>query len=105
MSHLISDARSALQEAVRTLALNEFIRTGIRWAPLATVGPETYEDLCISVKRAHETGYLPVWNVASDRSIYGQNGVCAFRYWHDMGHVEHGKSFTFEDELALQVEV
>lgn len=103
--HVVNEARKALQTAVLELASAEYVRTGIRPVPTALVGPQSYEDLCASVKEAWETGYLPIWNVANDRSIYGPTGVISFRFWHDMGHVEHGKTFTFEDEKALQEEI
>ena len=46
---------------------------------------------------------LPVWNGASDTSIYGSDTANhAFRYWHDMGHIAHHCSFTPEDETRLQ---
>lgn len=105
MPHIINEASTALRTAISTLAINESMRTGIRWVASPSVGPQTYEDLVKSVKEAHETGYLPVWDIAANRSIYGQTGIIEFRFWHDMGHVEYNRSFTFEDEVKLQIEV
>lgn len=105
MSDLVTEARTALGHAVQALAFWEYARTGILPVPSPTVGPQSYQDLCDSVELARKTGVLPVWDVAADRSIYGVHGVVSFRFWHDMGHVEHGRSFLFEDEVALQQEI
>ena len=57
--------------------------------------PSTYAELTSCSGRAR----LPVWEGASDRTIYQSAAVNhAFRAWHDATHVAIGADFTLEGE-------
>ncbi len=47
---------------------------------------------------------LPVWNGASDSSVYtSPDANHAFRFWHDMLHCIECKDFTLQDEIQLGI--
>lgn len=82
-----------------------FDATGVMPMPCSDA-PNNYGELLQAAARwqyALGDVFLPVWDGASDDSIYGSAAANhAFRYWHDMGHIAHHCSFTPEDEIRLQ---
>ena len=94
-------ASALLADAIVALADSTIAATGVR--PYHTSdAPNNWEDL--QAFADNPLGFLPVWNGASETSIYGSTAAnYAFRYWHDMGHLEHGLSFSPEDERELQL--
>jgi len=61
--------------------------------------PNTWEDLQADYKKH---GIITVFAGACERSIYNNVDVNhAFRAWHDKIHLEHGLSFSYEDELEV----
>lgn len=65
--------------------------------------PNEYFDLVKAGSQMAFTGLLPIWDGASDSAIYLSAQVNRrFRFWHDMGHLETGLSFSAADEEALQ---
>lgn len=77
-------------------------RVGFDWHPTADA-PNTYASL----KAAYEVAMrskspLPVSNENSSRVIFANPaGNYAYRFMHDMGHVEMGLSFSSTDEFEL----
>lgn len=64
--------------------------------------PNNHPDLLAAWERAKVTGRLDIWNGASDTAIYAAKVNWQFRFWHDMGHIAHGLTFSPEDERELQ---
>lgn len=107
-----SDAAIALQMAGRNLGAfmiaaqaATFDATGVMPVP-SSDAPQTYAELLqCGARWQYALGdvFLPVWDGASEDSIYGSAAANhAFRYWHDMGHIAHHCDFTPEDEKRLQ---
>lgn len=84
-----------------------FDATGVMPVPCSDA-PNNYGELLQAAARwqyALGDVFLPVWDGASDTSIYGSDAANhAFRYWHDMGHIAHHCSFTPDDETRLQLD-
>jgi len=101
----VDQARALLTHAIEYLATETVKHTGIGYRAVPDA-PDNWEDLQEDYRLAIEgvAGHkLRVWDGASDRSIYtSPQANYEFRYWHDTGHVQHGLSFTPEDERALQ---
>lgn len=64
---------------------------------VAANAPNTWEEL----KAVRNAAVLPVWNGASETSIWGREANYAFRAWHDRVHLAHELSFTPEDEAQV----
>jgi hypothetical protein len=65
--------------------------------------PDEYLALCRAGGQMAFTRKLPIWDGASDSTIYlSAEANRQFRFWHDMGHLETGLSFSAADEEALQ---
>lgn len=97
----IDRARHSLSGAIDYLARRERAYTGIGMVAVADA-PDTWEALQAVDLTA---GVLPVWDGASGSTVYATpEDNYAFRYWHDMGHLRHGLSFTPDDEITLQHE-
>lgn len=77
-------------------------RLGFGWQPLADA-PSTYQQLRGALDHSLTTlEPLPVSSENSVAVIYTRPEVnFAFRFWHDVSHVQHGLSFALEDELEL----
>lgn len=94
-------AGRALSRRIVRLASVVQAKSGI--APNFTdPAPDNYPALLAAYKRAQVSGTLDIWSGASDDAIYPAEINGQFRFWHDMGHIEHGLSFTPEDETELQ---
>lgn len=82
-----------------------FDATGVMPVPCSDA-PNNYGELLQAAARwqyALGDVFLPVWDGASDDSIYGSAAANhAFRYWHDMGHIAHHCDFTPDGEFNLQ---
>lgn len=59
--------------------------------------PETYEAL----KQYADSRELPIAGYACDTAIFTPEVNQAFRFWHDVRHLELDKGFTLLDELAV----
>jgi hypothetical protein len=72
------------------------------WEP-AGDAPEKYKDLCEAFAVSHKNGRpLPVSNENSSSVVFGSPEVnMAYRYVHDVAHVEQGLSFSSPDEFEL----
>lgn len=94
-------ASRALSRRITRLALEVKANSGIR--PRFTAdAPNNHPDLLKAYEKAQITGELDIWNGASDSAIYPADVNFQFRFWHDMGHISHGLTFTPEDETELQ---
>lgn len=92
---MIDDARNLLSRFIES---RMSITPHIRMIPTADA-PNTWDEL----RSVDLSTGLPVWNGASESSIYiDSDHNVMFRYWHDLGHLRYDKSFTPEDEIALQ---
>lgn len=61
------------------------------------MAPQSLQDLL----RCDPGAPLPVWDGASEGTIYGDPRVNhAFRAWHDAGHIARGFSFDLQGEIA-----
>lgn len=108
----ISEARRQLTVAVRQLASDTVKASGIDYraiSPEYWQGPDTWQDLqrvhglAVEARARGEWVALPVYGGASDQTIYTSEAANhAFRYWHDMGHIQFHLSFTPSDESRLQ---
>lgn len=82
-----------------------FDATGVMPVPCSDA-PNNYGELLQAAARwqyALGDVFLPVWEGASEDSIYGSAAANhAFRYWHDMGHIAHHCDFTPDGEKRLQ---
>jgi hypothetical protein len=82
-----------------------FDATGVMPVPCSDA-PNNYGELLQAAARwqyALGDVFLPVWDGASNDSIYGSAAANhAFRYWHDMGHIAHHCDFTPDGEFNLQ---
>jgi hypothetical protein len=65
--------------------------------------PSVFADLQTAWETSKNTGMpLPVWNGASDKTIYTSAGAnFAFRFWHDVLHCVHGLDFTTDAEVKI----
>ncbi len=100
----VDQARALLTHAIEYLAAETVKHTGIGYRPQAEA-PDNWEALQQQYAEALDAGVgmISVYSGASDCTIYtSPHANYAFRYWHDTGHVQHGLSFTPEDERALQ---
>lgn len=92
---MIHDARKLLSRFIES-------RMDItRHIPLIATpdAPDTWDEL----RSVDISTGLPVWNGASDSSIYlDADHNIMFRYWHDLGHLRYDKSFSIQDEIDLQ---
>ena len=65
--------------------------------------PQSFEAL-LAATNADPAAVIPVWDGASETSIYGSNaGNFAFRAWHDRLHVILRAGFDAEGEQAVAV--
>ncbi len=93
-----------LSRAIDSLAADTVAATGIAYAPMADA-PDSFDALLNEYSVATMTRVLPVWDGASDATVYdGADTNYAFRYWHDMGHVQFDCDFTPAGETALQLQ-
>lgn len=78
-------------------------RLGFGWHP-ANVAPSTMEELRDEYSSCRAAGLgagFRVWSGGSDLTVYGSpEANYAFRFWHDITHVEAGLGLTFHEELA-----
>ncbi|WOQ17596.1 hypothetical protein [Raineyella sp. W15-4] len=95
-------ARRQLSAFVDAQADDLAARLGFGRAPVVAA-PSTYQQLRGALDRSLTTkDPLPVSSENSATVIYDRPEVnFAFRFWHDVSHVQHGLSFSLEDELEL----
>lgn len=102
LSSEIHDARARLSSWVVERAEATAQRVGFRWAPTAHA-PSTYADLCIAVFASGVVGHpLAVSSQHSDAVILiSPEANYAWRFVHDVAHVERRLTFSLPDEFAL----
>ena len=95
-------AREVLSEFVLERAQATAERVGFKWLPTPDA-PDRYGPLVAAVQHSQATGDpLPISSANSDSVIYTSSEVnIAWRFWHDVHHVQLALSFTSVDELAL----
>lgn len=98
----LAEARQLLSAFIVTHADATVERLGFGWKPTAEA-PSTYQQLRGALAHSLVTGEpLPVSDEHSGSVIYTRPDVnYAFRFWHDISHVQHGLSFELPDELEL----
>lgn len=65
--------------------------------------PNDFDELKTAFNASKSSGFaLPVWNGASDKTIYTSIGAnFAFRFWHDVMHCVLNKGFDVSAEIAI----
>lgn len=77
----------------------EFNRVILELAPRYDARPLAPASLADLMRLDLERAPLPVWEGASDATIYGDARVNhAFRAWHDAAHIAGAHAFTLEGE-------
>lgn len=98
----LAEARRQLSAFINEQADELAGRLGFGWRPVVDA-PSTYQQLRGALD--HSLNILEPLPVSSENSasvIYDDPEVnFAFRFWHDVSHVQHGLSFALEDELEL----
>lgn len=102
LSSEVDDARARLSAWVIERAEATAKRVGFRWAPSAHA-PSTYADLCMAVFASSVVGQpLAVSSQHSDAVILiSPETNYAWRFVHDVGHVERKLTFSLPDEFEL----
>lgn len=97
-------ARIELTEFIQQMADQAAARLGFGWEPRADA-PNTWCDLKAAWKHSLATGDpLPVSDSACDDVILtGPEANVAYRFWHDVTHLERGRDFTSPHELDMAV--
>lgn len=99
---IFTPARQQLTRVVETLAIMVSAQRKIL-PDFRPDAPNEYTALLKAGSQMAFTGKLPIWDGASDTAIYLSAQVNReFRFWHDMGHLETGLSFSAADEEKLQ---
>lgn len=95
-------ARRDLSAFIRDRALETKQAVGFGWVGVPAA-PDTYQQLRGAWHYSKATGApLPVSNLFCDSVIYLEpSDNLAFRFWHDVHHVQLGLSFALPDELEL----
>jgi len=98
----IDDARARLSAWVVERAEATAKRVGFKWAPSAHA-PSIYADLCMAVFASSVVGHpLAVSSQHSDAVILiSPEANHAWRFVHDVAHVERKLTFSLPDEFAL----
>lgn len=95
-------ARANLTRIITFAAYERAAAHGFGWEAVPDA-PSSYDDLMRRYtlsKRTHAP--LPISNLFCDTSVYvGEHGNHAFRFWHDITHVEEGLTFEPEDEIEV----
>lgn len=81
-------------------------RLGFSWTA-APDAPNTYKDLVAAFNQSQQTNQpLPVSDENSSRTVFGTpEANFAYRFVHDVHHVEGGLRFSSKDEFRLAVEI
>ncbi|AZZ79749.1 hypothetical protein C5O27_00390 [Gordonia alkanivorans] len=98
----VDQARRGLTRWVCTTATTKARECGFAWTPRPDA-PSTYPGLCAAYARSVESGEsLPVSSENSTSVILTSSDANnAWRFVHDMAHVERGLSFSLPDEYEL----
>lgn len=98
----LAEARQQLSAFINQQAEDLAGRLGFGWRPVMDA-PSTYQQLRGALDHSlNSLEPLPVSSENSASVIYdGPEVNFAFRFWHDVSHVQHGLSFALEDELEL----
>lgn len=98
----LTSAQKRLSDYVREDASRTEHRLLFDWTP-AHNAPSGYKDLCEAFWLSHKEGRpLPVSDENTGSVVFGSPEVnMAYRYLHDVGHVEMGLSFSSPDEYDL----
>lgn len=95
-------AREELTEFVELMAEQTAQRTGIAWVGTPDA-PDTWKALTAAWEESLATGRpLPVSNAAcEDVILLTAEANVAYRFWHDVTHLERGRDFTNPHELDM----
>lgn len=98
----LADAQKCLSDYVMEDANRTEQRLLFGWTP-AHDAPTRYRDLCEAYWLSRKEGRpLPVSDENTSSVVFGSPKVnMAYRYLHDVGHVEQGLSFSGADEYEL----
>ena len=98
----IDRARRTLTRYVFTAATTKARKCGFAWTPRPDA-PSTYPELCAAYSRSAESGgSLPVSSENSASVILtSPDANFAWRFVHDVAHVERGLSFSLPDEYEV----
>lgn len=104
LTNSIGSARKALTEWVMTTVTKFSDRLGFCWVAHPQA-PSAYPDLCAAFAQSQRTGEpLPVSSENSAAVILtSPEANFAWRFVHDVSHVERGLSFSLADEYELAV--
>lgn len=97
-------ARIELTEFVHFMADQTVTRLGFGWVPRPDAA-NTWRDLKAAWQHSLATGDpLPVFDGGSDSVIFtSAEANWAYRFWHDVTHLERGRDFTSPHELDMAV--
>ncbi|WP_409048274.1 hypothetical protein AB2L57_05730 [Microbacterium sp. HA-8] len=97
-------ARIELTEFVHLMADQTKERLGFGWTPHPDA-PNTWRALKTAWQHSLATREpLPVFDGGSDAVIFaGPEANWAYRFWHDVTHLERGRDFTSPHELDMAV--
>lgn len=95
-------ARCNLTVAVLGIAADKLCTEGFGFEA-TDVAPETFEAVVAEFNECRETGRkFRVWSGGCSDIVYTTAaGNHAFRFWHDLGHAQHGLTFSPDDEIEL----
>lgn len=102
LSSAVQPARERLTDWACALAEATAFRTGFHWLPLPDA-PSTYPELCAAYAHCLSAGTaLPVSSEHSGSVIFtSPEANYAWRFVHDVTHVERGLTFSLVDEFDL----
>jgi hypothetical protein len=67
--------------------------------------PDNMDKLAVAFVNAKRTGVFPVWEGGSAKTVYGSKEAnWAFRYLHDIAHIQSGLGMTTLEEVELAVQ-
>lgn len=98
----LTAARETLTEFVWERAEATRARTGVEWV-FTPDAPNTYRELRTAWEASLTTGVaLPISNADSESVIFTEPSAnAAYRYWHDLTHLERERNFTNPHELDM----
>lgn len=100
----LTNARAELSQFVHQMADRTRTRTGIDWYGTSDA-PNTWKELKAAWLHSQVTGEpLPIYNGDCDTVILLRpEDNIAYRYWHDVTHLERDRSFSNTDELDMSI--
>ncbi|GAA0993417.1 hypothetical protein [Subtercola frigoramans] len=101
----LAAARQELTEFVERMAKQAAERVGFGWIPTADA-PNSWHALLEAWEHSRETGTpLPISNVGCHDVIFtSPEAIGAYRFWHDVTHVERERDFTNPHEVDIAID-